>query len=411
MPKGGVPIRIAGDRQGWVYFDGRRVQTSFAESDVPAVRQQSAIYSKAIRDAIRTERISSKVLWSKPQGGEYSVTVAEIPRRMDPRTPPRIDALPRRQVSVLQARDFEVRTASIAAIAKDLGAKAPHLGERECRQLANVVFDQGKFFHESVEMSRAQQWMATSGMVALSSAIPVAVVVGQGLVGWALGDPPDWGEIALASAQGAIASGLGTGVGIVVTSLAVEQPQLGRAIAAVGRSVGLGSLAAYRVAGGFSGGAVASVALASILFANGSIDGEQWAVMSGVGIGATLVVAVAEVAVLSSVAALATASTGTAIGSLSGAAASSATLAWLGGGSIAAGGFGVTGGIVVLTAGGAVIVVVAGYGLVVAYETWEAGRTLDDLLRRLDLLDGRWADIVKSSPTLQYRLMPATSRF
>ena len=44
----------------------------------------------------------------------------------------------------------------------------------------------------------------------------------------------------------------------------------------------------------------------------------------------------------------AVASTGTAIGTLSGVAATNATLAWLGGGSLAAGGFGVAGGMVVL---------------------------------------------------------------
>ncbi|MDF4744679.1 hypothetical protein P3545_17245 [Vibrio parahaemolyticus] len=45
---------------------------------------------------------------------------------------------------------------------------------------------------------------------------------------------------------------------------------------------------------------------------------------------------------------LASASTGTAIGSLSGAAATNATMAWLGGGSLASGGFGMAGGVVVL---------------------------------------------------------------
>lgn len=48
------------------------------------------------------------------------------------------------------------------------------------------------------------------------------------------------------------------------------------------------------------------------------------------------------------VGALGTASTGTAISALSGVAASNATLAWLGGGSLAAGGFGVVGGTAVL---------------------------------------------------------------
>ena len=49
-----------------------------------------------------------------------------------------------------------------------------------------------------------------------------------------------------------------------------------------------------------------------------------------------------------SVGMLASASTGTAIASLSGAAATNATLAWLGGGSLAAGGLGMAGGMVVL---------------------------------------------------------------
>lgn len=52
---------------------------------------------------------------------------------------------------------------------------------------------------------------------------------------------------------------------------------------------------------------------------------------------------------LAAVSAAATASTGTAIASLSGAAASSATLAWIGGGSLAAGGMGVAGGTAILT--------------------------------------------------------------
>ena len=45
---------------------------------------------------------------------------------------------------------------------------------------------------------------------------------------------------------------------------------------------------------------------------------------------------------------LASASTGTAIASLSGAASTSATLAWLGGGSLATGGFGMVGGVIIL---------------------------------------------------------------
>ena len=57
----------------------------------------------------------------------------------------------------------------------------------------------------------------------------------------------------------------------------------------------------------------------------------------------------------SAAASFATASTGTAIGTLSGAAASNATLAFFGGGSLASGGLGMAGGTAIITGGGALI--------------------------------------------------------
>ncbi|WP_406038481.1 hypothetical protein [Succinimonas sp.] len=77
------------------------------------------------------------------------------------------------------------------------------------------------------------------------------------------------------------------------------------------------------------------------------------------------------------VGAFATASTGTAISALSGAAATNATLAWLGGGSLAAGGFGMAGGMVAL--GGialAPILAIAGF--------WAAGRSEENLSNAKD---------------------------
>lgn len=74
---------------------------------------------------------------------------------------------------------------------------------------------------------------------------------------------------------------------------------------------------------------------------------------------------------LGAVGMLGTASTGTAIGALSGAAATNATLAWFGGGSLAAGGLGIAGGTMVL--GGVVAApVLAVGGLVLAAKAEEA---------------------------------------
>lgn len=74
---------------------------------------------------------------------------------------------------------------------------------------------------------------------------------------------------------------------------------------------------------------------ASLELENGLLTGAAAGVLTGIG-------------AYGSVGLLASASTGTAISALSGAAAKSATLAWLGGGSLAAGGFGMAGGTLIL---------------------------------------------------------------
>lgn len=81
--------------------------------------------------------------------------------------------------------------------------------------------------------------------------------------------------------------------------------------------------------------------------------------------------ALAGLAAYGSVGLLGTASTGTAIGGLSGAAATNATLAWLGGGSLAAGGFGMAGGVAVLGGIVAAPVLLVG-GLMMASKAEEA---------------------------------------
>ena len=84
--------------------------------------------------------------------------------------------------------------------------------------------------------------------------------------------------------------------------------------------------------------------------------------------------ALAGLAAYGSVALLGTASTGTAIGGLSGVAASNATLAWLGGGSLATGGLGIAGGTAVLGGIVAAPVLLVG-GLILAAKASEAKDT------------------------------------
>lgn len=93
----------------------------------------------------------------------------------------------------------------------------------------------------------------------------------------------------------------------------------------------------------------------------------------GGAVAGTVVGAGASAATLTTVGAFATASTGTAISGLSGAAATNATLAWLGGGSIAAGGGGVAAGTTVL-AGIVTGPAILAFGGVVAWQARRARR-------------------------------------
>lgn len=105
------------------------------------------------------------------------------------------------------------------------------------------------------------------------------------------------------------------------------------------------------------------------------------------------------------VSAFGVASTGTAIGSLSGVALTNATLAWLGGGSIAAGGFGVAGGMVAL--GGIVLAPVAVFGMFMGAkkgtkalaEAEEYEAKIDALVEKIDTLIEELKLIDKASTT------------
>ena len=96
----------------------------------------------------------------------------------------------------------------------------------------------------------------------------------------------------------------------------------------------------------------------------GAVDALKTTITSG-GAGAA-----AGMVAYAGVGTFAAASTGTAISSLSGAAATNATLAWLGGGSLAAGGYGMAGGMMVL--GGIVAAPVLAVGGLIAHRKGKA---------------------------------------
>lgn len=114
---------------------------------------------------------------------------------------------------------------------------------------------------------------------------------------------------------------------------------------------------------------------------------------------------------------IATASTGTAISTLSGAAATNATLAWLGGGSLAAGGFGMTGGMIAL--GGIVAgpaLAVGGFMLASKAEealtqSHEYDAKVDEAIGQLDLVEEGLHGLQKNTNEMQHALKEMVERF
>lgn len=114
--------------------------------------------------------------------------------------------------------------------------------------------------------------------------------------------------------------------------------------------------------------------------------------IGGVGVGAGTAAGV-----FAAVSALATASTGTTIASLSGAAASSATLAWLGGGSLAAGGMGVAGGTAVLT-GVVALPMLLAVGAVLVWKGQRLRRAAEAEAEKLDAAEQALEDVQAALP-------------
>jgi hypothetical protein len=164
----------------------------------------------------------------------------------------------------------------------------------------------------------------------------------------------DWRRIGLSGGITLVgtASGPGSGQGAIV--LVTKNPIAYQFTQRTSSLLGLGSTSLTRnVLGGMIGGGVATVFLAYGGYFAGFYDLEtaHRHVVAG-GTGAIAGTAFGLV-IFRLAATLGTASTGAAIGTLGGAAATHSTLAWLGGSSLAAGGFGMTGGLVVLTGGAA----------------------------------------------------------
>jgi hypothetical protein len=134
-----------------------------------------------------------------------------------------------------------------------------------------------------------------------------------------------------------------------------------------------------RLLGGTVGGLVA-IAIYSYGYA--LLNGGDWSTGNRLMLTGATTAAVSVAAgyvILQTAMLVGTASTGTAIASLSGAVATKAALAWLGGGALSAGGFGTAGGAVVLSGGAMLVVIGAGFLISYGWSALDEGKRMERL--------------------------------
>lgn len=248
-------------------------------------------------------------------------------------------------------------------IADLIRKKEPMLTVTESRQIASKISDESRSLQHTLtaDASRAEwrllRMSAAAGLIAATIDMSLSAAVDYWNTGKIHAD--------LVAKRGGIALAAGSGgayVGQKVT-VAVLKSAAANSARGVGGPVSTTMFGAQG-AGIAAGGAVASVVMAYGSYFAGLTDLHGANVMATAGVAGGLAGAAAWTGTLSLIAAYGTASTGTAIATLSGAAAANASLAVLGGGTVAAGGLGVAGGAVVLSGG--VLLVVVGVGAAVA---------------------------------------------
>jgi hypothetical protein len=261
-------------------------------------------------------------------------------------------------------------------LAKLIQASNPRLTAREVQDYARLIRTNPKSLEEVLEN---QGYWTTGRTIAFNSAVAggVAAVLDVGVqVASQLlnGEPLDLGRIGRSAGVSAVAGATGAAAGQELVNLMVRNPNLylARFSTRVASSLGIGSSRfANQLLGGAAGGGIASVIMAYGSYLAGLCDLETAHRSAVAGVAGTIGGAVTGGAIMATAIALGTASTGTAISTLSGAAAVNAALAWLGGGTLAAGGWGVAGGMVVVSGGTLIAVAGVGYAVHLAFSYYD----------------------------------------
>jgi len=222
-------------------------------------------------------------------------------------------------------------------IAKQIKSKITHLSDKECLNYARKIVKEINTVENFTKYPYAKSVLSNSLKAGVGGAIfSIGIeAISQGIRGEA-----DYQRLFETGALGFGSVGVGSAVGQITTASLMESKVAHAVVTRTASSIGISTSFLSNTIGSSVGGGITS-----LLFAYGgyflgyydSYTANKTALSGLVGVGGGTLASAGTLALVTT---YATAGTGTAISSLSGAAATNAGLAWLGGGTVASGGGG-----------------------------------------------------------------------
>ncbi|GEM_PF-2492765 len=265
------------------------------------------------------------------------------------------------------------RSRIIETLARHLQELQPGLSKAEARARAEELVSR-EALPELLEEARGPWWLNRRVVLPALVLVGIDVIVAI-LESWYRGEDLSMTAARVSVHAASASSGVATAIGVTnfLTSTELGQAIVGWLTASLGYGWSV-------YVNAFAGGAAAFVATAVYAYLGAMLGLHSWpeahvTFAAGALGGAASVAAVAAVYNLALL--VGTASTGTAIASLSGAAASNAALAWLGFGALSAGGWGIFGGWLVLTGVGVVAYLSVYLTIIFLVHVWHEKRVAD----------------------------------
>lgn len=276
-------------------------------------------------------------------------------------------------------------------IREEVRRTIPEFSAKDVKQVTDDLVAASKGMAQSIGKQPTMPRMVASAAKSSLGGFLVAGTI-DSIFQWSSKNPFDYAQFAKTAALGGVSAAAGEFASFGTSRMLLLNGSTRSFAAAMGRHMGQSGLLFSKTAGSFVGGSVAGIAFAYGGYAFGMYDAKtahQSAAAATVGAAAG---ALAHTALFSAAAAWGTASTGTAIGSLSGAAATNATLAMYGGGSVTAGGGGMAAGAVAIGAGVAVVAIGVTVAVMWGFQCYDEAEDWERVKLTVDILNNHTGD-------------------